>query len=303
MKIIKLEKSKIDELIHSYKGYENELEKNEYLLHSFYFNSTLINVYDNKNKSYYKITFIGDNELKEAEKFSNEIKDGNSKNKKAKESDFYIDYDSQIGSDEVGAGDLFLPLIVVAVYLDKLAMKLIQEYDIKDSKKMGDKKIKEVIPHILPLIKASKLTLPNERYSSLTSSKTYNMVSIKVKMHNSALRNLQYTRPDAKIYVDQFVNKTKFYYYLQGEDYVVENICFKEKGETYYPSVALASCIARYYLLKQKEELEAKYNMDIPFGAGKKADEALYKFIEKFGVEEAKKVVKTTFENFKKISF
>ena len=44
MKIIKLEKSKIDELIHSYKGYENALEKNEYLLHSFYFNSTLINV-------------------------------------------------------------------------------------------------------------------------------------------------------------------------------------------------------------------------------------------------------------------
>lgn len=298
MKIIKIEKERLDEILLRYKGYEISNENNEYLLHSFCYDNTYINVYDNKNKSYYKITFFGQKEKEEASLFSLDVIDSKTQHKnKAKESDHYICFDEQIGSDEVGAGDLFLPLIVVSVYLDKQSIKLIDEFSIKDSKKMGDEKIREIIPLILPHIKASKLTLPNEKYSELTSSKRYNMVSIKVKMHNSALRNLKYHHENAKVFVDEFVNKNKFYEYLNGEDYVVSNIIFKEKGETYYPSVALASCVARYYLLKHKEMLEEKYLIDIPFGAGKKADEALDLFIKTYGVSEAKKVIKSTFKN------
>jgi ribonuclease HII len=42
----------------------------------------------------------------------------------------------------------------------------------------------------------------------------------------------------------------------------VKNITFHTKGESLYPSVALASVIARYSFLRKMEELSEHYQMD-----------------------------------------
>lgn len=298
---VKIEKEKINELLEYYSQFKDENIKGEYILSAFYKNETKIVVYTNNSKSYYKTTFSGKNEINEASKFNKIEELIISKKEKSKESNHYVDINEQIGSDEVGAGDLLFPLIVVATYVDKNTYKLIKNYDIKDSKKMGDKKILEVVPLILKHIKASKLTLQNDKYNELIEKDNYNMVSIKCMLHNAALKNLETVYHNANIYIDEFVNPKKYYKYLENEQYVVSNINFKNKGETYYPSVALSSCVARYYLLKEKEKLDQKYNLDFPFGAGKKVDDFLLKFFNIYGIEEVKKITKRNFKNYDRL--
>ena len=82
----------------------------------------------------------------------------------------------------------------------------------------------------------------------------------------------------------------------------VDNITFKTKGESSYPSVAVASVMARYAFLLEKQKLEAKYKMKIPFGASTKADEFSKKFIEKYGLKEFDKICKKNFANYKEVT-
>ena len=41
--------------------------------------------------------------------------------------------------------------------------------------------------------------------------------------------------------------------------------------------------------------------MEFPFGASTKADEFIQKFLEKYGPDELKKIVKKNFANYKKL--
>ena len=75
---------------------------------------------------------------------------------------------------------------------------------------------------------------------------------------------------------------------------ILKNIIFREKGEVHFPSVALASCIARYTFLQEIDFLNKKYGVKIPHGAGSGVNAFAKKFIEKFGIEEFKKITKRT---------
>ena len=76
---------------------------------------------------------------------------------------------------------------------------------------------------------------------------------------------------------------------------------FKEKGETYFPSVALASCIARYLFLKEIATLNEKYKVKIPLGASAEVDKFDIEFIKKYGENEFLKICKSNFKNYQKI--
>ena len=71
-------------------------------------------------------------------------------------------------------------------------------------------------------------------------------------MHNRALLNMHKEYPDViNIFVDQFVEGKTYYKYLDDKnEEKVKGIYFKTKGESYFPSVALASVIARYSFLR-----------------------------------------------------
>ena len=91
--------------------------------------------------------------------------------------------------------------------------------------------------------------------------------------------------------------------YLNDENEVkVENITFKTKGESSYPSVALASVMARYAFLLEKQRLEEHYKMTFPFGAGTKADEFSKEFVKKYGLKEFEKICKKNFSNYQEIT-
>lgn len=246
-------------------------------------------------KSKRSIVFKGEGSLEEAKMWDPSVSD----EKKEKEELHYVDFGEQIGSDEVGVGDFFLPMIVVAAYINKNQYQRLKELGVTDSKKLTDNKIRELGPTLIKEFKFSKLTLSNEKYNEMID-KGENLNSLKAKMHNRALSNLHQEYLDViSIYVDQFVSEEKYYSYLTDKDEpIVRGISFKDKGESRFPCVALASVIARYSFLLEKDKLEAKYELEFPFGAGKKADEFKKVLLEKVGPDEYTKLVKKNFKNY-----
>ena len=250
------------------------------------------------NKTYQKILFSGENALNEAQRWDLAA---SINEKKETISEGWLCLDSQIGSDEVGVGDFLLPMIVVAAYINEKDIILLNKYGVHDSKKLTDKKILEIGPELVKRFKYSKLTLPNEKYNEMLL-KDENLNSLKARMHNRALYNLEKDYPEVKnIFVDQFVSEDKYYEYLLKDEEVVHDITFRTKGESYYPCVALASVIARYSFLLEKQKLEEKYKMEFPFGAASKADIFAKEFLDKYGKEEFDKIAKKNFKNYKNL--
>ena len=288
---------KADELMAFYLAYQ-KLNNGEYIVFQADYSGVIITIYrDKKNK--HKVVLMGDGALTEAKKWNIEAE---AKEAKAALNGGWLCKDNQIGSDEVGVGDFLLPVIVVAAFVRGKDLKELESFGVKDSKKLTDEKIREIAPLLLKKFFVSKLALPNEHYNELIEQGE-NLNSIKAKMHNRALLNMFKKFPDTKnIFVDQFVAESKYFGYLNDpKEQKVLNITFKTKGESYYPCVALASCIARYAFLLEKDALDKKYKMNIPFGASSKVNEFSKKFIKKYGLEEFKKIAKLHFANFKEL--
>lgn len=283
-------KQKIENFYEDYKLPNN----GDYICFFAKVDNLAITIYESKKG--YKVVFTGKNALYEAKIFNPDAEISESKSERKID---FIDLNNQCGSDEVGFGDFFGPLVVVGVYFDSSLTKKLDS--IKDSKKLTDEFILSFVPTIIKNVTFSKLTVHNEKYNSLIK-KGYNMNQIKAMLHNRVLLNLQKRKPDCKtFYIDQFCDEKLYYKYLKNEKEIVRNITFKTKGESYYPSVALASMIARYCFLQEMDVLSKKYNMNFPKGASKTVDEFATVFIQKYSLEELKKVCKINFTNFSKL--
>lgn len=244
-----------------------------------------------------KVTFLGPGALKEAQIWD---KDAAMTVTKEKIQENWVCLETQIGSDEVGVGDFLLPMIVVSAFVRKNDLKILKEFNVHDSKKLKDKEIMEIGEALSKKFFISRLTLPNEKYNEMIL-KGENLNSLKAKMHNRALLNLFKQFPDTKhIFVDKFCENDKYFAYLDdAHEAKVVNIVFETKGESRFPSVALASVMARYCFLLEKKKLEEKYHMEFPLGASKKADEFAKKFIAKYGLSEFDKIAKKNFANYR----
>lgn len=205
----------------------------------------------------------------------------------------------QIGSDEVGTGDFFGPICVCAAYVDQTTLPRVQELEITDSKKMEDAYILEIGPLLIKEFPYSQLSLTNEKYNAIHDD--FNMNAIKAKMHNRCDLNLLDKYPNSAVYQDQFAEPRLYFSYLKGEQKVVRDIFFHTKGESLFPSVALASVIARYSFLRKMQDLSEKYHTVIPFGAGEEVDAFASSFLKEFGREELDKIVKKSFANYRKL--
>jgi len=206
----------------------------------------------------------------------------------------------QIGSDEVGTGDFFGPVIVVAAYVRKEDLPLLKSLGVTDSKLLTDEKILEIAPKLLGALDYSQLCLPNDKFNEVTKNGN-NMNKIKAKMHNRCLLNVKARHPEAKAFQDQFAEAPLYFSYLRGEKEVLRDIVFATKGETKFPSVAAASVIARYSFLRNMQEMNNAYGVEFPFGAGPNVERFAKAFLKKYGLEEMNKVAKANFATMKKI--
>ncbi len=261
----------------------------------------VVTAYNNKKKNNFKVTIQGNDPLTLALKYSDEPLSFPKKKEIIKESPYFIDVNPQIGSDEVGTGDFLGPVVVCAAYCDNETMKFINEFGITDSKKITDKQILSFVPLIIKKVYFEAKILTIEKYNNATS-RGYNLNKIKAILHNFCLLKLHARVPYVhNVYMDKFVEEDKYYEYLNGIDKIQKGIIFKEKGETYFPSVALASCIARYLFLQEIDSINKKYGVSVPLGAGEKVNLFSKSFIHKFGLDEFNKIAKKSFANYKNL--
>ena len=294
---ITVDVEKATEMMDFYRAYQ-KVNDGEYIIFQAYYSGTTITIYQDK-KFKHKVVFMGEDALVEAKNWD---PNAEYKEKNTAQPQGWLCVENQIGSDEVGVGDFLLPIIVVAAFVRGRDLKMLEEFGVKDSKKLTDEKIREIAPLLLKKFFVSRLTLSNEKYNELIA-KGENLNSIKAKMHNRALLNMFKKFPDTRnIFVDQFVAESKYFAYLNDpNEQKVINIVFKTKGESYYPCVALASVIARYAFLLERDELNKKYKTSIPFGASSKVNDFAKKFVTKYGVDELNKIAKINFANYREI--
>lgn len=235
--------------------------------------------------------------------YNNRDIDSELKKKEEKENDKTYYYYDAIGSDEVGTGDYFGPIIVTATLVDKSTRKLLEDLKIMDSKKMTDDKIRKCAPILMNKLPYATFTLSNTKYNEM-SSKGFNMNKIKAILHNRVLFELSNKGiPYHKIIVDQFTTPRSYFSYLKQENIEdkVTKITFLTKGESKHLSVAAASVISRYRFLQEMDKLSEKYKVDIPKGASPKVDSVAKKILDTYGKNELSKIVKLNFKNTEKI--
>lgn len=209
---------------------------------------------------------------------------------------------STIGSDEVGTGDFFGPIVVTATYVSAKDIKFLTDLGVKDSKRLTDKKILNIAPEIIKKIPYVTYIYNNKSYNNFYS-KLNNMNKIKAILHNKVLCGI--LQKDSysydKIVVDQFVDQKKYYEYLNEVPTKVNNITFMPKAEDQCISVAAASLISRYIFLAEIKKISKKYKIDIPLGAGNNVDDVAVTLVNKKGIDVLKEIAKMNFKNVEKI--
>lgn len=214
----------------------------------------------------------------------------------------YLDNSYQIGTDEVGVGDFFGPLVVAATYVTPENLNLIEKLGIKDSKKMTDTKILEIGP-IVEKYFLHEVCLCSPKKLVDLKNNGWNMHKIMANLHNTAQNNLLSkikVNPSTKIYIDEFSNENLYFKYLVTNKPNLP-IHFETKGESLYPSVACSSVLARYHFLKIWEKMNEYFKTEIPKGAGEEVDKTVQKLLRKYSLKDLKPYMKTFFRNYKDI--
>lgn len=232
-----------------------------------------------------------------------EEKKAGEKKKEKKETfvDPKIYHSSSIGSDEVGTGDYFGPIVVTASFVAKENIPFLEELGVKDSKKMSDEQIMEIVPKIIQKIPYQSIILNNHEYNE-KYSEDINMNKIKAILHNKVL--LKMTKQNVNyeyVIVDEFAKSYIYFNYLRKVPEVVRNITFLIKGEDKSLAVACASLISRYIFIKEFDKLSQSLGISLPKGAGVKVDEVGRQIVEKYGFEKLREVAKLNFKNTEKI--
>lgn len=232
-----------------------------------------------------------------------DIKTGKEKKDSKEKTNKYRKFDNYntIGSDEVGTGDYFGPIVVTATFVSKENISFLDELKVTDSKKITDDVIKKIAPKIMEKIPYSSYILNNPDYNKF-HKQNINMNKIKAILHNKVLLNMvNKNLPYEKIVVDQFTPPKNYYGYLSDVKDKVVNITFTPKAEEQCLSVACASIISRYIFLKTMHDISNELGVEIPKGAGAIVDEVGAKLVKEQGFEILSKIAKLNFKNTEKI--
>ena len=219
-----------------------------------------------------------------------------------KENDKKYYYSSAIGSDEVGTGDYFGPIVVTSCYVSKDDIEFVESLGIKDSKKLTDDKIKKIVPELIKKIKYKSQILTNAEYNDKYSN-VFNMNKIKAVMHNKVLyRMVNEEKLDYDyIIVDEFAREARYYEYLDNNPNIQRGITFITKAEDKNLAVACASVISRYIFLTEFDKICDSIHIPLPKGAGKDVDEIGKEVVDTYGKEKLKEIAKYNFKNTERI--
>ncbi len=292
---IKASTSQINEMLEYYKGYLTYNASNYIIARAKLANATITFYHTNV------VLFQGINELQEynfwAEKFGLEKID------ETKKENLSYDKLAAIGSDEVGTGDYFGPIVVCATYVTPEKAVELRHLGVKDSKLLTDKQMIPMALKLIDLIPYSIIYLDPSKINSL-SNKNNNLNFVKAYLHNMVINSILKKIGDVKcdaILIDEFTPKEKYLEYLSESKNVIKNVTLVKHGETVHMSIAAASIIARVTFIRELNKLSKSYGLDLLKGAGPEVDRNAIVFVKQFGWNELKKVAKIKFANTDRI--
>lgn len=246
----KLTTTEINKIISKYKKFEIE-SKNKYIIFFSKTNDFTISIYTTN-----KVVWQYKNNI-ELEDDKSEI------------------FDSIIntGSDEVGTGDIFGPIVATSVNITSISdIEYLKKIGVVDSKKLSDKQIIKMAKKIIndKCINYETYIVSNKHLNKMWN--TFNLNEIKMFAHlKSNIFNGDWI-------IDEFSSKKSLEKYqkrLYKENYIstLKTFYSETKAENKYISVATASVIARYYFLYEIHKLSIYLGEKIILGANEKAVE------------------------------
>lgn len=208
---------------------------------------------------------------------------------------------TSIGSDEVGTGDYFGPVVVCAAYVNIEDIKFLEELKVKDSKQTTDDYIRKIAPTIAKKIDYELLVLSNKEYNE-KYKEIKNINKIKAIMHNKVLYTLHQRHSDCnKIIIDEFAKENSYFNYLKEVTNIERNLIFTPKAENKNMAVGAAAILARFTFLEIMDKLSDKYHEPLLKGASSEVDKQAERLIEKYGKEVLEDIAKLHFINTKRI--
>lgn len=170
------------------------------------------------------------------------------------------------GGDESGKGDVFgsihLTLVKNSSRLNIMARKL----HLQDSKKMSDQKILWLGPKLLKICKAEQSCY----YIKITPSQIINK-NLNLVLAQHYLKLILQIKDDYPIVIDAFCSGQKLREYWGEKTPSKKKITVKQKGESYFNAIAIASIISRYHFLHELQTWQKLFSLvdEIPKGANK----------------------------------
>jgi ribonuclease HIII len=292
--VLTLNESDIKKIMNFYRDYQ-KVNKNQYIRFFAKTDILSVSVYTSG-----KVMFQGEDSELEYNMWLTMLNYKDTEKKIIKPVKYDDYFYSSIGSDEVGTGDFFGPVVVCAAYLDKESIPMIKTLGIDDSKKITDDKILRIGEVLKDKITYSLLVLHNEKFNDLTK-RGFNMNKIKAYLHNKAILNLlNKVNGTPEVIVDQFAEEKLYFRYLMDERNVYKNITFTTKAESKYASVGIASILARYAFLKHFDNLSKDSGYHLLKGAGKEVDKVAARMIKDKGEGYLYGYSKINFKNLNK---
>lgn len=292
---IKATNDQLQEMIDYYKGYLTSNSSNYIIARAKLSHATI---------TFYRtnvVLFQGQDEAIEynrwAEKFNLPVEEENIVE--------HFDYSNltAIGTDEVGTGDYFGPIVVCATYTTSETIEKLRHLGVKDSKLLTDKQMIPLALQIANIVPYSIILLDPMKINSL-ADKFNNLNFIKAYLHNKAINSILKKLGDVKldaILIDEFTPKEKYLKYLENQSNVIKNVTTVTKGEKEHIGIAAASILARAAFLRELKKMSAEYNIELLKGAGKDVDRTAISFVKSNSFKELYKVAKIKYANSERI--
>lgn len=182
-----------------------------------------------------------------------------------------------IGSDEVGNGSYFGGIVTASVLVrDQADVDFLLELGVRDSKKISDKKIRDMAPQIKDRLEyAISEAIPAQYNQAIASG--LHIKEIMAILHNDAIGKVSVENPDY-VLIDEFASASKYSDYLEASNKTIaysDRLRFEKKAESKYLAVAAASILARDAFLTQIDTMSDFLHMPIKQGVTAKVKEQI----------------------------
>lgn len=206
-----------------------------------------------------------------------------------------------IGTDESGKGDVFGPLVVAAVAVSPPIVQELEKIGVKDCKQLADAKTKALAQAIRQICpgRFQELVLVPERYNRLYGEmkrEGKNLNHLLAWAHARVLEDLLRAVPCRFAITDQFadVRFVESRLMERGRSLTLIQKPYAEKNI----AVAAASVLARDCFLREMQQLNEKFGLVFPKGAGNQVNEALRQFVSQYDKQRLDEVGKLHFRTF-----